>query len=58
VSVRAVMQPRAVLLSAGLNFIQTYRAQSAVTSLRAQLAPTATVLRDGDWPTCPAALVS
>jgi Mg2+-importing ATPase len=38
-----------VLLNVGLNFIQTYRAQSAAERLRAQVAPTATVLRDGRW---------
>jgi P-type Mg2+ transporter len=43
-----------VLVSVGLNFVQTYRAQSAAESLRAQVAPTATVLRDGRWQELPA----
>src|SRR5579884_1397276 len=38
-----------VLLNVGLNFAQTYRAQRAVARLRDQVAPTATVLRDGAW---------
>jgi P-type Mg2+ transporter len=42
-----------VLLNVGLNFIQTYRAQSAVEHLRAQVAPTATALRDGQWQEVP-----
>jgi len=42
-----------VLLNVGLNFIQTYRAQSAVERLRAQVAATATALRDGHWQEVP-----
>ncbi len=38
-----------VLLSAAIDFTQTYRSQRAVEQLRAQVAPTATVLRDGEW---------
>ena len=38
-----------VLLSAALNFIQTFRSQRAVERIRKEVAPTATVLRDGDW---------
>ena len=38
-----------VLLSVALNFIQTYRSQKAVDSIRKEVAPTATVLRDGNW---------
>ncbi|MDR3608326.1 MAG: magnesium-translocating P-type ATPase [Oligoflexia bacterium] len=38
-----------VLLSSILNFVQTYRSQSAVEKLRAGVAPTATALRDGQW---------
>jgi len=38
-----------VLLSAVMDFAQTYRSQRAVEKLRAQVAPTATVLRDGEW---------
>jgi len=38
-----------VLLSVALNFIQTYRSQKAVDSIRKEVAPTANVLRDGKW---------
>jgi Mg2+-importing ATPase len=38
-----------VLLSVALNFIQTYRSQKAAERLREGVAPTATVLRDGNW---------
>jgi Mg2+-importing ATPase len=38
-----------VFLSAGLNFIQTYRSQRAVERIRKEVAPTASVLRDGVW---------
>jgi Mg2+-importing ATPase len=38
-----------VLLSVTLNFVQTYRSQKAVDRIRKEVAPTATVLRDGVW---------
>ena len=38
-----------VLLSAAIDLSQSYRSQRAVEKLRAQVAPTATVLRDGEW---------
>ena len=38
-----------VLLSAALNFIQTYRSQRAVERIRKEVAPTASVLREGNW---------
>jgi len=38
-----------VVLSIALNFFQTYRSDRAVRRLREQVAPTATVLRDGKW---------
>lgn len=38
-----------VVFSVALNFIQTYRSQKAVESIRKEVAPTATVLRDGEW---------
>jgi Mg2+-importing ATPase len=38
-----------MILSGALNFFQTYRSQRAVTRLREQVAPTATVLRNGRW---------
>ena len=42
-----------VLLSAAIDLTQTYRSQRAVEKLRAQVAPTATVLRDGEWKELP-----
>src|ERR1041385_502992 len=36
-----------IVLSVALNFIQTYRSQRAVDRIRKEVAPTATVLRDG-----------
>ncbi len=38
-----------VLFSIALNFIQTYRSQKAVDSIRKEVAPTANVLRDNKW---------
>jgi P-type Mg2+ transporter len=38
-----------VVLSVLLNFIQTYRSQRAAERLREEVAPTATVLREGHW---------
>ncbi|MGO9865821.1 MAG: magnesium-translocating P-type ATPase [Terriglobales bacterium] len=38
-----------VLLSAAIDLSQSYRSQRAVEQLRAQVAPTATVLRGGAW---------
>jgi Mg2+-importing ATPase len=38
-----------VMLSVVINFVQTYRSQQAADRLRAQVAPTATVLRDSAW---------
>ena len=38
-----------VLTGAGINFFQTYRSKIAIENLRARVAPTATVLRDGRW---------
>jgi P-type Mg2+ transporter len=38
-----------VLLSNILNFVQTSRSQSSVEKLRADVAPTASVQRDGTW---------
>jgi Mg2+-importing ATPase len=38
-----------VLLSNMLNFVQTYRSQITVEKLRADVAPTASVRRDGTW---------
>jgi Mg2+-importing ATPase len=42
-----------VILSVALNFFQTFRSQHAVERLRAGVAPTATVLRDGAWTELP-----
>ena len=38
-----------MVLSGALNFVQTFRSQRAITRLREQVAPTATVLREGEW---------
>ena len=38
-----------VLLSAAIDLTQTYRSQRAIEQLRKQIAPTATVLRGGEW---------
>lgn len=38
-----------VLIGIGINFFQTYRSKIAIENLRARVAPTATVLRDGHW---------
>lgn len=38
-----------VLLSVTVNFVQTFRSQRAADRFRQQVAPTATVLRDGQW---------
>ena len=41
--------PMMVVMSVVLNFIQAYRSERAVQGLRDQVAPTATVKRDGKW---------
>src|SRR5581483_37502 len=38
-----------VVVSVVVNFLQTWRSQRSAERLRAQVAPTATVLRDGQW---------
>ena len=38
-----------ILLSAAIDLSQTYRSQQAIEQLRKQVAPTATVLRGGEW---------
>lgn len=38
-----------VLTGVSINFYQTYRSTIAIENLRARVAPTATVLRDGRW---------
>jgi len=42
-----------VLTSAAIDFAQTYRSQRAIEKLRNQVAPTATVLRGGEWKEIP-----
>src|SRR5262249_47767817 len=42
-----------VLFSVALNFIQTYRSQKAVDSIRKEVAPTANALRDNAWAEIP-----
>jgi Mg2+-importing ATPase len=46
-----------VILSNALDFAQTRRSQKAVEQLQAQVAPKATVLRDGQWVDIPRAEV-
>ena len=46
-----------VILSNTLDFAQTHRSQKAVEQLQAQVAPKATVLRDGQWVDIPCAEV-
>ena len=43
-----------VLLNAILGFLQEYRTEQTLESLRSLTAPTATVCRDGKWQTIPA----
>lgn len=38
-----------VVVGTAINFYQTYRSQEAVEELRSRVAPTATVMRDGQW---------
>lgn len=38
-----------VSLSIAINFVQSYRSQTAIDKLRERVSSTATVLRDGDW---------
>lgn len=38
-----------VLVGIAINFYQTYRSKLAIEDLRSRVAPTATVLRDGQW---------
>lgn len=47
--ISAVIIAVIVLLSIVVNFVQTYRSQRAAERLREQVAPTATVCRDGQW---------
>lgn len=42
-----------VVVGVAVNFFQTYRSQLAIEKLRSQVAPTATVLRDGHWEDIP-----
>jgi Mg2+-importing ATPase len=47
--VNAALVAAMVVLSVVLNFLQAYRSERSVQRLREQVAPTATVLRDGIW---------
>jgi Mg2+-importing ATPase len=51
--VNAIIIGVVVLLSIALNFFQAARSQRAADRLRAQVAPTATVMRDGAWQELP-----
>jgi Mg2+-importing ATPase len=47
--VDAVIIIAMVVVGISINFYQTYRSQLAIERLRARVAPTAAVLRDGQW---------
>lgn len=47
--VNAVIIIGMVVVGTAINFYQTYRSQAAVEELRSRVAPTATVMRDGQW---------
>ena len=49
----AIIIAAMILISIVLNFFQAYRSQRAVERLHDQVAPTATVLRDGQWQELP-----
>ncbi|HVN64596.1 MAG TPA: magnesium-translocating P-type ATPase [Candidatus Binataceae bacterium] len=49
----AVLIALMIAISIVLNFFQAYRSERAVQRLRQQVAPTATVLRDGRWAELP-----
>ena len=51
--VNAVIVVAMVVLSAAIDFVQSFRSAKAVERLRSQVAPTATVLRDGRWTELP-----
>lgn len=53
-SINAAIIIAIVLMSAALNFWQTFRSHKAAERLRASVAPTATVLRDEAWVEIPA----
>ncbi|HVV46037.1 MAG TPA: cation-transporting P-type ATPase, partial [Bryobacteraceae bacterium] len=46
-----------VLLGATINFVQSRRSAIAIEGLRAQVQPTATVLREGEWRQIPQRLL-
>lgn len=47
----AILIALMVIVSVGVNFYQTFRSERAADALRAQVAPTALALRDGQWQT-------
>ena len=51
--VNALIVAAMVLLSAAIDFVQSYRSARAVERLRARVASTATALRDGSWTEIP-----
>jgi Mg2+-importing ATPase len=48
-TVDAALIATMVVLSVGINLMQTWRSQKAAERLRDRVAPTATVMRDGRW---------
>lgn len=56
-TVESVVIGAVVLLAVLLGFVQEYRAERAMEALRKLAAPTATVLRNGEWAEVPAHLL-
>ncbi|HLI82181.1 MAG TPA: HAD-IC family P-type ATPase, partial [Candidatus Binataceae bacterium] len=52
-AVDAIIIAAMVILSIALNFFQAFRSERAVRRLREQVAPSATVMRDGKWAELP-----
>jgi len=48
-TVDAALIATMIVLSVGINMMQTWRSQKAAERLRERVAPTATVMRDGRW---------
>lgn len=51
--VNAIIIATMVVLSVTINFVQAYRSQRSADKLRAQVAPTCSVMRDGRWRSIP-----
>ncbi|HEU5347797.1 MAG TPA: magnesium-translocating P-type ATPase [Ktedonobacterales bacterium] len=51
--INAIIIALVVLLSVTINFVQAYRSQRSADTLRARVAPTSSVLRNGHWQDIP-----